>query len=452
MLLLSLLACGPEPVDGVDDTADTARSGAFVPDIPAAGCDAPEYSWLSTETMGEVIDTDLPDGLTLSAETLQLLLGGVMDTSTLPEIRYGVMTHSVRYRTQDRGQAVEATGLVIFPDVPDAETLPMVLWLHPTAGFSDACAPSGSGIVGAAFPVLFASMGFVVVAPDYLGMAGWGAPSQQPHPYVVAEPTAVASLDMLRAAVSLAESEGTLAKPDPDRVIYWGASQGGHAALWADRYAPHYVPEFTAVGSIAAVPASDLVALAALGVAESGPATLGIAANLTAASRWYDTGHALSEILAEGMDEALVALMDESCDDFSSLGELSEVTDLFTPEAISALSTGTADSLEPWSCYLEESSIHSTRIPHEADTPTLVILSEEDDLAIAAPVRTDIEVLCERGQRIEHLECAGAGHADGAVDTLGLQAQWALDRGAGVSWDAQICVINEPVDCVGEQR
>ena len=81
---------------------------------------------------------------------------------------------------------------------------PSYSWLHPTMGFFDVCAQTALGIEGAAFPILFASMGFVVVAPDYLGMAGWGEPSP-----------------------------------------------GVHAALWADRYAPHYAPEFTAIGSIA---------------------------------------------------------------------------------------------------------------------------------------------------------------------------------------------------------
>lgn len=451
MLLLTLLSCRPEPVE---DTGDTAQSVPeyLVPDVATSSCGAPAYSWLSTEGMGAVISSDVPDGLSISADTIQLLLEGFADLSALPEIRYGVETHSLRYATQDRGVAVEATGLVVFPDVAAPEALPMILWLHPTMGFSDACAPSGTGIIGAAFPILFASMGFVVVAPDYLGMSGWGAPSEMSHPYAVAEPTAIASLDMLRAAVSLAADEEAPAQPDPERVIYWGASQGGHAALWVDRYAPHYTPEFTAIGSISAIPVTDMLALAALGMQEAGPTSLGIAANLSAARNWYGGDESLSEVLVEGMDEAIPALMEETCDDFSSLGDISAVADLFTPEAITALSTGTADSLEPWSCYLSESTIRTSAIPHESDTPTLVILAEEDDLAVAAPARADIEALCAQGYRIEHLECAGADHVDGAVDTLAVQVQWAMERGAGEPWSADICVINEPTDCAGEQK
>lgn len=454
MIFLMLLSChrdGPEDSDGVGDSAAHDTSGSVV-DLPTAGCGAPEYSWLSTDTMGTVIDADVQDSLSISADTIALLLSGLADTASLPEVSHGVQTHSVRYRTQDRGRAVEATGLVVFPETDTPQLFPTILWLHPTMGFSDACAPTAVGLEGAAFPILFASMGFVVVAPDYLGMAGWGAPSEMPHPYVIAEPTAVASLDMLRAAVTLAAEEDTLATPDPDRVLYWGVSQGGHAALWVDRYAPHYAPEFTAIGSLSVIPATDLLSLAALGMESASPATLAMAAHLASASIWYQGEQPLSEVLVEGMDVAIPDLMEETCDDFSSLGEIAEVGDLFTPKAIDALASATADSLEPWSCYLDQSTLRTSSIPLAADTPTMVILAEEDDLAIAAPARSDIETLCAQGYRIEHLECAGAGHVDGAVDTLAAQLAWAQARAGGDVWDAELCVINQPIDCSGDDK
>jgi hypothetical protein len=402
--------------------------------------------------MGEVIDAELQESLSISADTIALLLSGFADTASLPEVGYSVQTHNVRYRTQDRGRAVEATGLVVFPELTTPQSLPTILWLHPTMGFSDGCAPTAIGLEGAALPILFASMGFVVVAPDFLGMAGWGSPSEMSHPYLIAEPTAVSALDMLRAADNLAATDGILATPDPERILYWGVSQGGHAALWIDRYSPHYAPEFTAIGNIAVIPATDMLTLSALGMKEASPATLAVAANLASASLWYQSDRSLSEVLVEGMDVAIPDLMEETCDDFSGLGEIAEVADLFTPKAIDALAAGTADSLEPWSCYLDHSTIRTSSIPLAADTPTFVILAEDDDLAIADPVRRDIEALCAQGYRIEHLECAGAGHVDGAVDTLAVQLGWAQARAGGEAWDAELCVINEPIDCSGEDK
>ena len=149
------------------------------------------------------------------------------------EYKYDVRVFRIRYTTQDRGKATEATGFVALPKVPEELSelrVDLLIYLHGTAGFSDGCAPSASildPIAGAAL----ASFGHVVVAPDYLGMNGNGPPSTQLHPYVIAEPTAIASLDAARAARELlvaVDQPGLLARPD---VLVLGGSQGGHAAL-----------------------------------------------------------------------------------------------------------------------------------------------------------------------------------------------------------------------------
>ncbi len=101
---------------------------------------------------------------------------------------YDVQTWRIRYTTQDRGRAVEATMLLSFP--LGAGEVPTFAWLHGTTGFTDACAPSAMGIEGGAFNLLFASLGYVVVAPDYLGMNGFGEPADALHPYLVPEATA----------------------------------------------------------------------------------------------------------------------------------------------------------------------------------------------------------------------------------------------------------------------
>ena len=81
----------------------------------------------------------------------------------------------------------------------------------------------------------------VVVAPDYFGMNGWGEGSDMTHPYGVAEPTAIASLDSLRAVMDLSKIRD-IPVPDKDKLVIWGASEGGFAALWSDRFLPHYAP------------------------------------------------------------------------------------------------------------------------------------------------------------------------------------------------------------------
>jgi pimeloyl-ACP methyl ester carboxylesterase len=67
-------------------------------------------------------------------------------------------------------------------------------------------------------------VGFLTVAPDYLGLGD----SPGFHPYVHAETEATASVDMLRAAREFAEEKSIYLN---DQVFVAGYSQGGHAAM-----------------------------------------------------------------------------------------------------------------------------------------------------------------------------------------------------------------------------
>lgn len=448
-LLPLLLACGDKDNDtSTDDSGDTSADAAFVPDLPTAQCGMPGYSWQSTAEMGALVAFDDQEGLTFSADSLNTIIQSVDSAGVVGEVENGVETYFVRYQTQDRGDVVEATGMVVVPDVEgDA---PVLLWLHPTMGFSDSCSPTATGLEGAAFPMLFAAMGFIVVAPDYLGMSGYAGASGQTHPYIIGEPTAIASLDALRAFDRLAEQVSLPVTPRRDQLVLWGASQGGFAALWADRYLPHYVKNYEPIAVIAAIPPTDMLALGKLGVQSPGPTTLALAAAQVTMNDWYQTDRPLDEVFVDGMGDVLTGLIAEECSDFAPVDEVSTVEELFTADYIAGIAAG---SMEPWTCFLEESTLRESPVPHETDTPVLMVLAEEDDLAIAAPARDDITALCDQGYTIEHIECAGLGHVDGAVKTLQRQLAWAQARIAGEDWDpSRVCVIHEPEDCeAGEE-
>src|SRR3546814_20031504 len=71
--------------------------------------------------------------------------------------------------------------------------------------------------------------GYVVVAPDYIGLA-----SPTMHPFLVGPDTANAVLDAVRAA---REIPGAAAGSN---FAVGGESPGGHAALWTGTAAPSY--------------------------------------------------------------------------------------------------------------------------------------------------------------------------------------------------------------------
>jgi pimeloyl-ACP methyl ester carboxylesterase len=89
--------------------------------------------------------------------------------------------------------------------------------------------------------------GWVVVATDYSFAEKGG-----PHPYLIGEGEARAVLDSVRAARQM--SELTLDK----RVVVWGYSQGGHAALWTGIVGPRYAPDLEILGVAAIAPATNI--------------------------------------------------------------------------------------------------------------------------------------------------------------------------------------------------
>ncbi len=437
------LGCG----DPKDDSGDTAQL-PLVPDLPTGGCEMAAYDWLPLDQVGAVVDADEADDLSIGAAALDFLLEsyGITQFSPLP---HDVKGWRIRYVTQDKGQPVEATMVLTLPDVEDGREFPIIVWPHGTSGFTDECAPSAGGLEENGFGIAWAAMGYAVVSPDYLGMNGFGDPSGMLHPYIVPEATAVATLDAVRAALNFVAEEQPGAALDPDKTVFWGGSEGGFAALWAERYQPHYLPEVTTLATLALVPPTDLTGIAMAGLAEPIDASGGLVAAWTAQHSWYQApGHDLGEVF---IDEVAAVIHDEmmaSCSDFPSVEGATTLEEIFTPEVIAQAATGSLEGFEPWACYLGMADLEHTAIPRTIDPPVLIQVSGADELVVAHTVRDSIPGLCDDGYRIDYIECEGADHTEGAVDSLPFQLEWVADRIAGVPVpESEVCVVDEPIDC-----
>lgn len=140
-------------------------------------------------------------------------------------IRYGIKTYKLEYTTTNTdGKAVTASGVIV---VPDATTpLPIMSMQHGTI-LNDTDAPSyfqSSSEVNT-FGSVFASQGYIIVAPDYIG---YGSSKDLPHTYEHRNGLATASLDMLRAARDfLSDNKINWDK----RLFLAGYSEGGYATL-----------------------------------------------------------------------------------------------------------------------------------------------------------------------------------------------------------------------------
>lgn len=455
-------ACVDDGAAGTDDgstgsTGNTSDSATGEPttgdttggDTEASyygGCGLEPYAMLDAADMGEVLDHELV--VEFDPETINALLEQNNFGKLVP-VDYGARVYKIRYLTQDRGEAVEATAFVSFPVLDAPADRPVVMYAHGTTGYSDKCAPTAAAD-GFAVPMILAGLGYVAVAPDYIGMNGWGDPATSLHPYIVPEPTAIASLDSLRALSRFAADRGEAVPATPGGdIVLFGISEGGFATLWADRYAPYYAPEFNIVANVASVPPTDAYALTKYAASAFSPATSLLAAAVVAGHSWHRIEAPLSEVLSEGppvdMASELPKQMADSCD-IVIPDTITKTNQIYQQSFIDALEAADYDALGEVGCILDRATLRTSKIPLGQKTPTLVVQGEADDLVYTPVIRADLPKLCDAGYVIDHFECAGAGHVQAATDSIPYVLDWVDARLSGAPI-AEPCVIHEPVDC-----
>ena len=162
----------------------------------------------------------------------------------------GVRGWRILYATTvDDNTPATAVAIVFAPTDPSTGPRPVIAWEHATTGLLQKCMPSLLSAASKGIPERnrIVMAGWVVVATDYSFAEKGG-----PHPYLIGEGEARAALDSVRAARQM--SELTLDK----RMVVWGYSQGGHAALWTGIIGPRYAPELEIRGVAAIAPATNI--------------------------------------------------------------------------------------------------------------------------------------------------------------------------------------------------
>ncbi|MCE1198436.1 MAG: alpha/beta fold hydrolase [Marinilabiliales bacterium] len=152
----------------------------------------------------------------------------------------GVRIYSITYHTTLGSTKLVASGLVCMPE--NGGTFPMLSFQNgtntlyanaPTLSYSSSTNQLLSG---------FASTGFVVVIPDYLG---FGSSTSVFHPYLHLPSTVGPILDMYRAVKELCAKTDISAKVTSDLYLM-GYSQGGLSTLQLDKtIEAEYSNEFT---------------------------------------------------------------------------------------------------------------------------------------------------------------------------------------------------------------
>src|SRR5437588_11984890 len=233
-------------------------SAALLVLLAGAGCNrpkgAPSESSAAPTPQGvhASITAHAPDAFydppsDVSRQPGALLRSGPLKDVILPA---GMRGWRILYATTvDDSTPATAVATVFAPTEPPAGPRPVIAWEHGTTGLLQKCMPSLVSAPTAGIPgrdrIVMA--GWVVVATDYSFAEKGG-----PHPYLVGEGEARAALDSVGAARQM--SELTLDK----RMVVWGYSQGGHAALWTGIIGPRYAPDIEILGFAAIAPPANI--------------------------------------------------------------------------------------------------------------------------------------------------------------------------------------------------
>ncbi len=313
------------------------------------------------------------------------------------------------------GSPTDVTGLVYIPDkTAPPGGWPVVSVGHPTVGLADICAPSQNiGILETTVAGLFGGQGFATVQSDYPGLGTPGA-----HPFLDGVSSGNSMLDVVRAAGKI---DGVSLSP---RLVTWGHSQGGHAALFAGARAADYTPELQLVGVVAGAPPSQLASLA--GDLSSSPRrgyiTL-IASGLAAAN----SNLKLDDILTpEG--QTITKRLDTECSD--SVVDSSSTANLLKPSGLTKSWIDALNADEPGNLSIT--------------APVFIVHGDADDLVPVASSETLAKQLEAQGANVERKVYPGASHGGAALASLADVSTWIAKKLNGGTAKAAIAQTASP--------
>lgn len=317
----------------------------------------------------------------------------------------GVQAWRVRYWTTNQyGQPLEVTGVVAAP----REAIPtrprrVIAWTHGAWGVAEKCAPSLSPNFFAATAGIDAvHRGYVVVAPDYIGLA-----SPTMHPFLVGPDTAQAVLDGVRAAL---EIPGAAAGSD---FAVWGESQGGHAALWTATAARAYAPDLTLIATAAAAPPTDLAANLRDSSDKNARALL-LSFVLHSWSTLY--GFSMDGVANRTNQGIISRLAQNNCVSLDKKPKLGTILGILT--IVRATKNKDIAKIEPFGSFARANSVDAARVPG----PLLIAQSRNDTIVAPSVTRKFAKAVCRRGTALRWIGMTGdhgSSARDSAQETIG---------------------------------
>lgn len=213
---------------------------------------------------GSLLSAPPPLVKSYSISDLLALLGGSDIGKELLSLAYkpkcAINVYQLTYETVGgKGESTKSSGALMVPTGSDSSCqgpLPIVLYAHGTNADKtyNIALVDNSNAEGILLAAVFASRGYIVVAPNY---AGYDTSDLPYHPYLNADQQSKEMIDVLRAARSALPLAST---SDNHKLFVTGYSQGGFVAMAAQK-----AMQAAGMTVTAAAPMSGPYALAAFG-------------------------------------------------------------------------------------------------------------------------------------------------------------------------------------------
>lgn len=249
----------------------------------------------------------------------------------------GVIKALISYTSYDQtNNEIKVYGRAYLPE--NLDQVAAIAFAPGTTGVGDQCASSLEQPQVANWQnydshmMAYAAQGNAIIITDYEGMRD---PSRIHH-YMVGELEGRVMLDSLRALQNWDTARGRI---DDNKLFAAGFSQGGHAAMWADKIAAKYAPDLKLKGVIGFGPVSDVEltmadATRGANISWFGPLIL------ASYGDYYKNNYNPGSILLPDKANNLMADVQSLCVDKLPT-YYPRPAQTYTPEFIQALSTGT---------------------------------------------------------------------------------------------------------------
>ena len=279
MAAFLLSACGGSDQNATPSTPATPQRGALLKSPPTLVA-----SYSVADLLAQLAGSDVGKLLLPLAYTPQCAID-------IYQLEYETVGGASEPTTAS-GALMVSTGA----DAGCSGARPVLLYAHGTntdKNFNIADLSDSANAEGVLLAAIFASAGYIVIAPNY---AGYDSSTLTYHPYLDADQQSKDMIDALTAARSALPTLPSATATDGGKLFITGYSQGGYVAM-----ATHRALQGAGAVVTAAAPMSGPYALAAFGDAIFyGHVSLSAPANLTLLISSYQ--HAYANVYAEPTD------------------------------------------------------------------------------------------------------------------------------------------------------